>query len=364
MAHALHDLLEVQNRTEVIGDELLDTLIKRVAFEGVTGPVDFHDASADPARLYHGDRRVGITYVLLNYVDSVQGLLTVGLWRPCGAGCGWLERWSPTPGVGLTYSTADNSRPQQSGPPRVTMVRLGVLLPMFGTAVSGYTSHSTWAPLAGAYLAFRELNNKTDGVLDHLLPRTQLIYAYYDSKCDSSQGLAGSVHLTRNAFGQGVAAIIGAGCSGGSEPSAQVAALESIPIVSPSSLSPTLSDGKAYPAFLRVVPSDAFATTALVDVLKHLFAYSSVALVHSTDAYGAGGASAMQQASSEAGLRLSAVVSFPENAIDIVEEAGQLRKSAARVVVLFSQTQDGSNFVRAAYDAGAVGHGYMWLSGS
>ena len=59
IAHALHDLIEVQNRTEIVGSELLETLIKRVRFEGVTGLIDFHDASADPDRLYHGDRRVG-----------------------------------------------------------------------------------------------------------------------------------------------------------------------------------------------------------------------------------------------------------------------------------------------------------------
>ena len=62
VAHALHDLLEVQNRTAVVGSELLDTLITRVRFEGVTGLVDFYDASADPDRLYQGDRRVGLAY--------------------------------------------------------------------------------------------------------------------------------------------------------------------------------------------------------------------------------------------------------------------------------------------------------------
>eukprot|EP00966_Prymnesium_polylepis_P310843 7181777-Prymnesium_polylepis.1 len=159
---------------------------------------------------------------------------------------------------------------------------------MFGTAASGYASQSSWSPRVGVYQALREINNKTDGVADHLLPTTQLVYAYYDDKCDSSEGLAGALHLTRNAFNAGIAAIIGAGCSVASELAARVTELESIPIVSPSSLSPTLSDGKAYPSFLRVAPSDTFVATALVDILIHLFGYTSVALVHSTGAYGAG----------------------------------------------------------------------------
>ena len=65
-------------------------------------------------------------------------------------------------------------------------VQLGVLLPMFGTAASGYAPHASWSPRAGAIQAFREVNNKTDGVADHLLPSTSLDVAYYDSKCDST----------------------------------------------------------------------------------------------------------------------------------------------------------------------------------
>jgi hypothetical protein len=83
IAHALHHLVEVQKRTEIVGSELLDTLIKEVRFEGVTGLVDFYDASADPERLYHGDRRVGISLVLYNYNAHGVGTVPVGSWTPC-----------------------------------------------------------------------------------------------------------------------------------------------------------------------------------------------------------------------------------------------------------------------------------------
>eukprot|EP00966_Prymnesium_polylepis_P106343 2463186-Prymnesium_polylepis.1 len=119
VAHALHDLLEVQNRTEVVGSELLDTLIKRVSFEGATGFIDFYDASADPDRLYLGDRREGFSFELGNYVDLTEGFVTVGSWTPCSAAsCSWAERWQPMRGVGLMFSTRDNSRPTQLAAPR------------------------------------------------------------------------------------------------------------------------------------------------------------------------------------------------------------------------------------------------------
>ena len=115
VAHALHHMLELQNRTEVSGRELLDVLITKVHFLGVTGLIDFHDASADPDRLYQGDRRAGFSYSLLNYREDMQDLVTTGSWTPCAQGpCGWTERWQLALGVGLTYSTLDNSQPLQS----------------------------------------------------------------------------------------------------------------------------------------------------------------------------------------------------------------------------------------------------------
>ena len=111
IAHALHELLEVQNRTEVVGAELLDTLIKHVRFDGVTGLVDFYDASHDPDRLYSGDRRVGVSYALMNYDGSAGRLVSVGLWTACAPPCTWSDRWSEEPGASLVFSTADNSRP-------------------------------------------------------------------------------------------------------------------------------------------------------------------------------------------------------------------------------------------------------------
>ena len=97
VAHALHELIEVRNRTEIVGSELLDTLIKSVSFEGVTGQIEFYDASADPDQLYNGDRRLGFSFALFNYIDIARGLVQIGSWTPCVvAGCGWSERWLPS----------------------------------------------------------------------------------------------------------------------------------------------------------------------------------------------------------------------------------------------------------------------------
>eukprot|EP00966_Prymnesium_polylepis_P115938 2679811-Prymnesium_polylepis.1 len=100
-------------------------------------------------------------------------------------------------------------------------VNVGVLLPMFGTEAAGY-GEITWSPRGGVYQALQEINNKNDGVFDYLLPNTTLRASYRDSKCDGSTALSAALSLTQSAFqGDGVSAIIGAGCSGGSSTAAQ-----------------------------------------------------------------------------------------------------------------------------------------------
>ena len=92
---------------------LMMALIQNVSFEGVTGRVQFNDASSHPARRYNGDRTVGVRYEVRNHAGSA-GLTTVGTWRPCtdqDEVCDFSTRWEANSEQALTYSTADNSRP-------------------------------------------------------------------------------------------------------------------------------------------------------------------------------------------------------------------------------------------------------------
>ena len=103
-ARGLHELLYEQNRSEVVGSELLDALLTRVHFDGATGFVNFFDASANPDATYKGDRRAGVSYALVNFVDSNVNFVTVGSWTPCSVGgCSWSERWQQS--TAPTYST-------------------------------------------------------------------------------------------------------------------------------------------------------------------------------------------------------------------------------------------------------------------
>ncbi|KAL1522821.1 hypothetical protein AB1Y20_017790 [Prymnesium parvum] len=253
--------------------------------------------------------------------------------------------------------------PPPSPPARVIVseVRIGLLLPMFETEAAGY-SNVVWSPRVGAYQALREINNKSDGIADDLLPETQLLFVYRDSKCDSVQSLAMVLEQTQDAFGgAGVSAIVGAGCSSASVMAAQVAQGSQVPIISPSSTSPSLSDSNAYPFFLRTIPSDSFSVVAMVDLLLHLWKYSSVAVVHSTDAYGTGAASAFSEVALSSGISVVTTQSFAKDSPSFWAQQRALLQSGSRVILLFSPTSDAGRFLRTALSVGVGGPGYLWL---
>jgi len=297
-------------------------------------------------------------YTTLYYGDltsfTVQGLESGSAYefRIRGGGILGFTGWS----AGITHNTTRLSKVAQP----VTEVRVGILLPLFG--LDG--GSQSWSPRVGVYQAIREINNKSDGVADHLIPKTQLLIAFRESKCDATTSLTTSLQLTRESFGgEGVNVIIGAGCSGASESAAVVASGSGVPIISPSASSPTLSDGRLYPLFLRTCPSDASTATGMVDVLLNLFKYSSVALVSSSDAYGVGGASAFSDVAVAANLTLAASVTFRKEAVEFKTQHRILLSSSASVIVLFAQGQEGYRFVRSALTVGIGGDGYLWMVG-
>ena len=152
-------------------------------------------------------------------------------------------------------------------------------------------------------LALSEINNKTDGIADDLLPATQLLYARRDSKCKDRWGFYGAMQLTQNTFGgQGVHAIVGAACSDASLSAAFLGTRLKVPQVSYSSTSGELSDGSKYPYFARTPPSDAFQAFALANLVKYQFGYNIVATVATTDKYGIAGINAFHEAAEQMGM--------------------------------------------------------------
>ena len=120
IAHALHLLIYEERVDAIRGDELLARLLNNVSFVGITGGVEF-----DNTPRYQGDRRVGVSYTIVNYHnasdDGAHELVQVGVWKPCNRsadedadtlGCDFESRFEADAHNPRVYSTEDGTRPQ------------------------------------------------------------------------------------------------------------------------------------------------------------------------------------------------------------------------------------------------------------
>jgi len=134
--------------------------------------------------------------------------------------------------------------------------------------------------IGGALHAIKEINNKSDGVWDELLPDTAIVYEWYNSGMSAETAMQQAVLCVTTAFGGTKAdVVLGAAFSGPTINSQLVLANYDVPQLSHSATSPALSASSEYPTFFRTVPSDAYQGLAAADVIKHVFGWTNGILV-------------------------------------------------------------------------------------
>jgi branched-chain amino acid transport system substrate-binding protein len=140
-------------------------------------------------------------------------------------------------------------------------VKIGVLLPLSAGGSGGF------GMLKGIELAKKQLGATTVTLVQE------------DSKCDGEAAAAAIQKL----IAQGVVAVIGDACSGGSLGALKYANSSKVPMVSPVASSPKLSIANDY--FFRVVPPDEFQGKFIAQLLDQR-GYKKVAILHTDEAYG------------------------------------------------------------------------------
>ncbi|EOD15625.1 hypothetical protein EMIHUDRAFT_451652 [Emiliania huxleyi CCMP1516] len=265
-------------------------------------------------------------------------------------GGNWIHcepEYSPTP-------------PSYPPPPPFAVVRIGALLPR--QLPSGELMHLGRAEeLTSVLMAIEEINNKTDGVADDLLPNTQLLLAHRDSRCDPAFGSDAAYQLLHHAFdGAGCDALVGAYCSSASIPAARLAELTATPQVSHSSQSPELS-GDDFPFFARVVTSDSLMAVALAEATRNLLGVKRVATIACTDAYCTAGVAAFEAAASAQGITIIESVRFENGQSNLGEPLGALRASCATVFVAIALAEDADRLLEQALGARLVGPEFTWV---
>ncbi len=196
-------------------------------------------------------------------------------------------------------------------------------------------------------LAFKEASDS--GLL---LGGRKIIPVRADSTCiDSAAATAAAERLISS---EGVAAIVGADCSGVTGAVANnVAVPNGVVLLSPSATSPGLSTIKDNGFFFRTSPSDARQGQVLAAVLKSR-GITDVAVTYTNNDYGKGLADSFGSAFKAVGGKVSITAAHEDGKADYSAEVGALSAAGSKYLAVFGYLdQGGKGIIQASLDSGA-----------
>uniref|UniRef100_A0A4W4FQA7 G-protein coupled receptors family 3 profile domain-containing protein n=1 Tax=Electrophorus electricus TaxID=8005 RepID=A0A4W4FQA7_ELEEL len=201
-----------------------------------------------------------------------------------------------------------------------------------------------------------------------LLPNITLGYKIYDSCSNPLYALRTAMALmsgreegSGNTECQGnIPLVIGDGGSTLSIVVANFLGIFQLPQISYFSSCACLSNKKAFPAFLRTMPSDFFQVNALAQLVQH-FGWTWVGTVAGDDAYGRGGAQIFNDKVTGMGACIALYEIIPKNhaPAEISRIVERISGSSTRVVLVFALEQDANALFSEALRQNLTG--VQWL---
>jgi branched-chain amino acid transport system substrate-binding protein len=221
-------------------------------------------------------------------------------------------------------------------------VKIGILL-----GYTGPIESLTPGMADSAELALKEVNDS-----GQFLNGEKLVGVRADSTCvDSAAATAAAERLVTS---DGVAAIMGADCSGVTTAVANnVAIPNGVLIISPSATSPALSDINDNGLFFRTAPSDARQGKVLTDILieKDI---KRVAVTYTNNDYGKGLSDSFATEYAAAGGEITINTPHEDGKGDYSAEVAALQAAGGDLLVVLGYAdQGGVGIIRSAVDTGA-----------
>ena len=220
-------------------------------------------------------------------------------------------------------------------------IKMGIILGFTGPIES-----LTPAMAASAELAFKEASDSGS-----LLGGSTITPMRADSTCVDS---AAATSAAEELISKGVAAIMGADCSGVTGAIASnVAVPNGVVMISPSATSPGLTtlDDKGF--FFRTAPSDARGGQILAEITKDR-GVGSVAITYTNNDYGKGLADVYEASVKELGVNVTSVSAHEDGKADYSSEAATLAAAGGDALVVIGYLdQGGKGIIEASLDAGS-----------
>jgi len=220
-------------------------------------------------------------------------------------------------------------------------IKMGVILGFTGPIES-----LTPAMAASAELAFKEASDSGS-----LLGGETITPVRADSTCVDS---AAAQSAAEGLISQGVAAIMGADCSGVTGAIAtNVAVPNGVVMISPSATSPGLTDLADNGFFFRTAPSDARGGQILADITKDR-KIGSVAVTYTNNDYGKGLADVYAAAVKAHGIKVTTTAAHEDGKADYSAEVGVLASAGGDAVAVIGYLdQGGKGIIQGSIDSGA-----------
>ena len=220
-------------------------------------------------------------------------------------------------------------------------IKMGIILGFTGPIES-----LTPAMRDSAKMAFQEASDSGS-----LLGGETITVVEGDSTCvDSAAAQAAAEKLVS----EGVAAIMGADCSGVTGAIAtNVAVPNGVVMISPSATSPGLTDLADNGFFFRTAPSDARGGQILADITKDR-KIKSVAVTYTNNDYGKGLADVYAAAVKAHGIKVTAVAAHADGKADYSAEVATLASAGGDAVAVIGYLdQGGKGIIQGSLDSGA-----------
>ena len=220
-------------------------------------------------------------------------------------------------------------------------IKMGIILGFTGPIES-----LTPAMAASAELAFKEASDSGS-----LLGGSTISTVRADSTCVDS---AAATAAAEGVISQGVAAIMGADCSGVTGAIAtNVAVPNGVVMISPSATSPGLTtlDDKGF--FFRTAPSDARGGQILAEITNDR-GIDSVAITYTNNDYGKGLADVYEASVKALGITVTSVSAHEDGKADYSSEAATLAAGGGDALAVIGYLdQGGKGVIEASLDAGS-----------
>ena len=220
-------------------------------------------------------------------------------------------------------------------------IKIGIILGFTGPIES-----LTPAMAASAELAFKEASDSGS-----LLGGETITPVRADSTCVDS---AAATTAAEGVISQGVAAIMGADCSGVTGAIASnVAVPNGVVMISPSATSPGLTTLDDKGLFFRTAPSDARGGQILANITKDR-KIKSVAITYTNNDYGKGLADVYEAAVKAHGISVTTVAAHEDGKADYSAEVATLASAGGDAVAVIGYLdQGGKGIIQASLDSGA-----------